>query len=72
MSSAHKRMKEYQSIIEGAGAEVVEIKVSGGTHYKFRCRVGTREFLYVCPFSSSDYRHLKNMKAGIRRITRAM
>lgn len=64
----HKLVREYRSIIEGIGVEILGIEKGRHSHIKFRCKYRNKEFLYVCSSSPSDRRDRLNMRAGLRRI----
>ena len=68
----HRTQRKYQAIIRAAGAEIISVEMAGSSHIKYRCRVGNRLFLYVCPNSGSDCRNDKNIRADIRRLVRGV
>ena len=64
-----KRKRELIRLVARHDVELVDIQVTGGSHYKLTLRVGPTTRKIFTAFSASDWRARRNLSATIRRMT---
>lgn len=67
---AQNCLRQYWSVIDKLGCELVETKVTGSSHYKITVRFKGKTRFFITGSSPSDLRSLKNLKGDVTRWMR--
>lgn len=65
--SSHKYRRDITAVIEGEGAEVVDVKQTSGDHLKFICKFKNKRRFFITSQTPSDRRTMLNLRSDVRR-----
>lgn len=70
--TSRKYRREIATLIEGEGAEVMDVEVTSGDHLKFICKFKDKRRFFITSQSPSDRRTMLNLRSDVRRWVREM
>ena len=62
-----RRLKPYIQILEGLDVRLLEVEVTGSSHYKMTVEARGRKRFFIVSYSPSDRRAVLNWKSDVRR-----